>query len=426
VCGITDFMRGMLIAGGLVLLASFCFGQTRRLWVLRDSGEMVEYDPASFAVKQELKLPPEAAQSPQNVSVNRLGQILFVPTVSFPLADSDLQSSPKAWLWNGRAGSSLELGVKREVAKTGSNQAVTDTVATILLSADGAHLFWFANQQRRLQREDIDLSATTSWQAWRTDLSGAGREDLTSARLPDCTCSTGACEESCPTGVVWAPDEGLADFFVMSQFMAGKDEPSYRASTIYREQDGKWTGTATAEPLRRLLDGTSNGDVVVEAIPDTGCCGWSNQSDDQTLVIANGKATAVFDEQTTYKNADYDVSFYTSNARLSLDLKSVAMTIVATAQANQPIQLSEQGQANPEESKQIRKSLAELPAVDIKNIDDPAQKIAFLPRSLLVGWVGEKELLLVEDHFLVNYNVATGARKKSAVRVEDAGHVFLR
>lgn len=419
-------MRGMLIACGLVLLAGLCFGQTKRLWVLKESGEMVEYDPASFAVKQRVKLPPEAAQSPQNVSVNRWGQILFVPTVSLPLGDSDLQSQPKAWLWNVQAATSLELGVKREAARTGSNQAVTDAVATILLSADGKHLFWFANQQRRLQREDIDLSAATAWQAWRTDLSGAGRQDLTSANLPDCTCSTGACEESCPTGLVWAPDEGLADFFVMTQFVAGKDEAAYKASTIYREQDSKWTGTATAEPLRRMLDATPNGDAMVEAIPDTGCCGWSNQSDDQTLVIANGKSTAVFDEQSTYKNADYDVSFYTSNARLSPDLKSVAMTIVATAQANQPIQLAEQGQANPEESKQIRKALAELPAVEIKNIDDPAQRAAFLPHAVLVGWIGEKELLLVEDHLLVNYNVATGARKKSAVRVEDAGRVFLR
>jgi len=32
----------------------------------------------------------------------------------------------------------------------------------------------------------------------------------------------------------------------------------------------------------------------------------------------------------------------------------------------------------------------------------------------------------VEDHILVGYNVATGARRKSTVKVEDALHVFLR
>ena len=37
------------------------------------------------------------------------------------------------------------------------------------------------------------------------------------------------------------------------------------------------------------------------------------------------------------------------------------MTIMATTQANKPIQLAQQGQANPAESESIRKSLAELP-----------------------------------------------------------------
>ena len=60
--------------------------------------------------------------------------------------------------------------------------------------------------------------------------------------------------------------------------------------------------------------------MIVEAIPDTGCCGWSNQSNDQTLVLSDGKKITVFDEQATYKNPDYDVSFYTSNARLSPEL----------------------------------------------------------------------------------------------------------
>ncbi|HEV3039243.1 MAG TPA: hypothetical protein VHA33_15820, partial [Candidatus Angelobacter sp.] len=103
-----------------------------------------------------------------------------------------------------------------------------------------------------------------------------------------------------------------------------------------------------------------------------------------------------------------------------------AMTIAATAQANKPIQLSEQGQANPEESKQIRKAVAEVPAVEVKSMEDLPRRIAFLPHAALVGWISEKELLIVEDHVLVAYNVGTGARRKSAIRVEDAARVFLR
>ena len=104
----------------------------------------------------------------------------------------------------------------------------------------------------------------------------------------------------------------------------------------------------------------------------------------------------------------------------------IAMTIAATAQANKPIQLAEDGQANPEESLRIRKALGELPVVEIKSLGDTPKRIAFVAHAALVGWISEKEVLLVEDHILVGYNVATGARRKSTVKVEDALHVFLR
>jgi hypothetical protein len=140
---------------------------------------------------------------------------------------------------------------------------------------------------------------------------------------------------------------------------------------------------------------------------------------------------SLFDEQAAYKNPDYDVSFYTENGKLSHNLSSVALTIVATSQANKPIQLAEDGQANPEESQRIRKALLDLPAVEVKRIDgksnqDSPRRIAFLPHATLVGWINDKEILIVEGHLLVAYNVASGARRKSSVRVDDAGHVFLR
>lgn len=400
--------------------------QTKRLWVLRASGEMVEYDPSTFAAKGTIKVPADVAAAPQSVSVNHLGQILFAPLVSLPLADTDVASPHKTWFWNGHAASMIDLGVKREVATTGSNQAVTETAPTVFLAADGAHLYWFANQARRLQREGFDLSTETAWQAWRTDLTGPAREDLASVKLPDCRCPTGSCEESCPYGVVWAPENGIEKYFLMTQFVAGKTGAEYRSTTRYEDQSGKWTPAALPEPLKRMLDAASGGAVLLEAIPDTSCCGWSNQSDDQTLVVGNGQTVSVFDEQSTYKNPDYDVSFFTANARFSPDLGDVAITITATSHANQPIQLAEQGQANPEESKQIRKALADLPAVEVKSLGDTPRRIAFISHASLVGWISEKELLLVEDHALVDYNVTTGMRKRSIVKVDDPARVFLR
>ena len=114
------------------------------------------------------------------------------------------------------------------------------------------------------------------------------------------------------------------------------------------------------------------------------------------------------------------------NARLSPEGRSIAMTIVATAQSNKPIQQSEQGQANPEESQHIRKALADLPAIVCEDRRGYSETGCLVPHATLVGWISEKEMLIVEDHLLIGYNVATGARRKSTVRVEDAAHVFLR
>jgi hypothetical protein len=411
---------------GVLLLSAPLLAQGTRLWVLRSPGEMVEYDPATFAVKQTVKVPAEAMPSPGNISVNRLGQILIAAPVSLPLSKEDAEAPHRVWFWNGHAAIMIDQGVKREVTGAGSNEAVTEMAPAVYLSADGMHLFWFANQARRLQREGVDLSTKTTWQAWQTDLQGAGREELATVKFPDCRCETGTCEETCPYGEFWAPESGVDKFFLMTQFVPGQSEPEYKSSTRYQAQGGKWAANAMPEPLMRVLDSTPGGDMIVEAIPDAGCCGWSNQSDDQTLVLSDGKKRTVFDERATYQNPDYDVSFYTSTARLSPELGAVAMTIASTAEPNKPMQLAEDGQANPEESQRIRKAMTELPAVEVKSMEDAPRRVAFVPHAVLVGWISEKEILIVEDHLLVAYNVATGARRKSSVRVEDAARVFLR
>ncbi|GEM_PF-517163 len=425
--GPENFMRHILrMMLTLLLVTAPLLGQGKRLWVLSGPGNIVEYDPATFAEKQTVKVPVDLVQSPERVRVNRAGQILFAWPVSLPLGDEDVAAAHKVWFWNGHNAATIDQGVMREVHGTGSNEAVTEVAPIPFLSSDGGHLFWFANSARRLQREGLDLSTVTTWQAWRTDLEGGGREDLAAAKFPDCRCETGTCDETCPYGDFWAPESGVDKFFLMTQFVAGQTEPDYKASTMYLEQNGKWTANALPAPLLRVLDASPGGDVIVEAIPDSGCCGWSNESDDQTLMLSNGKQRTVFDERAQYQNPDYDVSFYTSNARLSPDLGRVAMTIVSTAEANKPIQLADQGQANPEESQRIRKALTELPAVEVKSMEDVPRRVAYLPHAALVGWLSDKELLIVEDHTLVVYSLGTGERRKSGIRVPDAGKVFLR
>jgi hypothetical protein len=409
----------------VLMLSAALAAQGKRLWVLRAAGEMAEYDPATFTLKQAVKVPVEALASPQSLSVNHLGQMLFAAPVSLPLTEGDFTAERKVWLWDGRATASLTRDVARTTSTTGSNLAITETAPAPYLAEDGAHLYWFSNQARRLQRDGVDLSTKTTWLAWQTDLADAGRQDVASTALPDCSCPTGGCEETCPYGDVWIPDDGVGKFFLLTQLVSGKNQPAYKATSLYEESAGKWSATPFDPPLRRALD-AANAATILEAIPDTGCCGWANQSDDQTLLHLHGKTVTVFDELAAYKNPDYDVSFYTDTGKLSPDLSAVALTIVATSQPNTPIQLAEQGQANPEESQRIRKALLDLPAVEVKSVEDAPRRLAFLPQATLVGWINEKEILIVEGHLLVAYTVASGARRKSTIRVEDAAHVFLR
>ena len=183
----------------LLLIAAPLFAQTKHLWVLQSSGEVIEYDPSTFALQQRVKVPADALKSPSNISVNRQGQILFAPTISLPLSEADATDPHKIWIWNGHTATSIDQAVEHKSEDHGSNQAVTESAPFSYLSADGNHLFWFANQSRRLQREEVDLSTTVTFQAWRTDVEGKAREEVTSTKLPDCRCPTGSCDESCPS-----------------------------------------------------------------------------------------------------------------------------------------------------------------------------------------------------------------------------------
>jgi hypothetical protein len=416
--------------GCLVLL--FCCSltaQSKRLWVVHEPGEITEYDPATFAAEQTLKLPPGAIATPQGLSINALGQMLFVPAVSLPLDESDLAGNRRFWFWDGHATTTLPRDLARTTGTTGSNLAIDESVAAPYLSADGSHFYWFSNQAHRLQRGGVDLSTKNTWAAWQTDLAEANRQNLATVSMLECSCPTGGCEETCPYGQVWVPEEGVGNFFLLTRFITGKDQPTYKSSFLYRESSGKWNAAEITPPVRRVLD-AAGADTILEAVPDTGCCGWMNLSDDQTLLRLYDRTLTVYDERAEYKNPDYDVSFYTENGGLSPDLDAVAFTIVATAGPNQPIQLAQQGQADPQESERIRKSLFDLPAVELRTLDtkngEASHRTQFLPHATFVGWINEKEILMVVDHLLVIYKVNDKARRKSDIRVEDAAHVFLR
>jgi len=414
------------LAWCLILVLSLRLqAQTSRLWVLEAPGSVVEYDPITFAKKRSRSVSEEVLKTPHVLQINHQGQMLYAPNPEDPSPDVG-KGQTTFWFWNDESAARLGRDSIRTASPSGSNQKVTEAAPLPTLSSDGTHLFWFSNQFVKLQRDNIDLAVTTTVSVWRTDLGGKQREDLASFELPECRCSTGSCSETCPEAAFWAPEGGVSDFFLLTQFVPGQTETKYLASSLYTGSGASWNPNQLLRPLQRVLDAADGGSVIIDAIPDTGCCGWENQSDDQTLLFSYGRKATLFDERGQYDNPDYDVSFFTANAKLSPHLSSVAMTIAASAKSNLPIQLSEEGQARPAESQRIRKALTQLPAVQVVSAIDPSKRTAFLPHSTLVGWLSEKEILIVENHLLVAYNVVSGARRTSQIKIEDASFAFVR
>jgi hypothetical protein len=418
----TELSKRLLLV--LCLVASAA-AQGRRVWVLKEPDAIVEYDPVTFAPKPAIKVPEEVPKAARILQINREGQMLFAPNTDDPSPDVG-KNGDRFWFWDGQSATTLGRETIRVSSSSGSNQKVTESAPWPFLSEYGSRLFWFTNQFNKLTRDNVDLSVSTTFRAWQSGLTGAQKEDLTSIDFPECRCTTGSCAETCPEVRFWIPDEGVGDYFMLTRVVQGTTETKYLSSSLYLQSGGVWTATELKQPLQRVLDSAEHGAVILSQILDIGCCGWENQSDDQTVLLSKGKTLEVFDEREQYKNPDYDVSFFTENAKLSPSLGLIAMTIEASAKSSAPIQLSEQGQGNPAESLRIHKALADLPAVQVVTTEDPVKRTAFLPHAVLVGWLNESEILIVENHLLVAYNVRSGTRRKSTIKVEDPSLAFIR
>ena len=399
--------------------------QSVRLWVLTEPKSILEYDPVTFARKQVVSVPDEVLKAARIFQINRKGQMLFAPNSDDPSPDVG-KGEDKFWLWDGHAATLLGRETIRISSQAGSNQKVTEASPWLFLSADGNHLFWFSNQFSKLTRENVELSVNTTFRAWQSDLTGKAKHDLATFDFPECRCATGTCSETCPEARFWVPDGGVEDYFFLTRVTQGQTETKYLSSTLYQESETTWTGKDLPEPLQRVLDIGEHGSLVISAVLDTGCCGWENQSNDQTILSTDGKTVVLFDERVQFKNPDYDVSFFTENAKISPEHAHVAITIEASAKSSAPIQLSEQGQANPAESLRIRKALTDLPVVEVVSAVDPSKRSAYLPHAFLIGWLNAKEILIVENHVLVAYNVSAGTRRRSTIKVTDPSFVFIR
>jgi hypothetical protein len=425
-------MTKLALALSLLFASSLANAQpAKRLWVLQAPDVVVEYDPSTFVLRSSHKVPAASYKSPQDLQINGKGQMLFLQTVvREPDGLVHESSAPKVWFWDGSSAKFLTRTIADSHAPSGGNVLVSSARPQCFLAADGAHLFWFENRHRTLQAPDSaqDISTETTFHAWQTDLSGEHSEEIATHSFSPCKCETAVCSETCPEASWWLPDSGLDDLFIVTNWVPGQIQPRYQASFLYRASTRGWTETPLPQAVEQVLDSSSRGGgfALIHAIADGGCCGWVNESDNQTLLTKNGKAVVLFDEFRKYHNQDYDVSFFTADAKLSPDSTLVALTVTAASDHGVELPLSDGGKASAAELSRIKEALAELPAVEVLRVNAPPRPIAAITHATLVGWVDDQEILLIESGRLVSYNVLSGKRKTSEIKVPNEYYAFLR
>ncbi|MCX6542794.1 MAG: hypothetical protein NTV05_00060 [Acidobacteria bacterium] len=401
----------------------------KQLWVLQGPDQIVEYDAITFASRRTLTVPRRLIEHPEYLSINATGQMLFLPLEGVQWGGGEMATAAdRVWFWDGRQAREWKLEGPKTSGVSAGTPTVTETTRRWCLSARGEALYWFENRFEKITNGlGLERSVRSAARVWRTNLAGDGPETIaTLASAGWCQCTTGTCSESCPEWSFWAPDGVVDDFFLVTRMTPGQIGSSYHESVLYQRSGRTWRGTKLPEPVERPLAGSPNGGVLVAAVPDGGCCGWENESNDQTLFLRNRKASVLYDETRRYDNRNYDVSFFTADARLTVGNGMLAHTIVSTARSGGDIRLSLDGKANPEELARMRTAIAELPAVEILQLGDPPRSTVIIHQAELVGWLSDRELLLAQNGRLVVYDSRGNRVKETSIRVRTAADAFLR
>ncbi|MBI2458907.1 MAG: hypothetical protein HYV46_22595 [candidate division NC10 bacterium] len=399
----------------------------KRLFVLQKaSGAVIEYDLKTGTPVNSVPVPPETFKQDHPIVVSHRGEVL----ISFYRPDGDAVLM-RHWLWDGAKAQILTPKVSPADDSDGW------AYPRALLSADGGNPFWYKTDMKvsgKADAEGSEQAVTPTFQMFRGTLSGPGAEKILQRAFAECKCSTGACSETCSVGWAWAPHGVIQDFFFVTYFVPGQLQPSYESTYLFTKRGDKWTGQKRAEASEEILDAKRRGEIMVEAVPDAGCCGWANDSSDMTIVRRSGSRITIFDEWSRYNNQRYDVSFFSSNAEISPDGSRVAHTITSSMDAGGPsreirlgsdVPLSEK--LTPEEIAKLREVIARHPLVEVVALDSPSRLSLSIQQATLIGWLSDKELLILKDKKLHIVNAQDGKTIRTLpLSVDRAEYVFLR
>ena len=387
------------------------------LWVVQPPGEVVAFDFSDFSRVGGVRIPPTAFNDPSKLSINGVGQILV------QLDDGHL------WIWDGASAKTLSVtpDAHGAVSRPGPKPP---PLRRWLLGDDGGTLFVLEATSRQ-QLEFRADTLTTTLRVRATDLFQRAREQIFAGQSPPCQESE---EQSdfrvpCPDPAIWAPGGVVRDYFVLSRCEENAQLAQYRDDfttvichhELWVRSTLGWraseVGTWGDLPL---LDVGANGSSWAQADKDGGCCGAENVSSNQMTFANSDTSVILFDEWSRFHNQNSEVSFFTATARIAPGSNRVAFTVHATASAAATLPPASGGHPDTLELPAIHRALAELPLVEIDEMQPGPVLLLQLTHAELVGWASDSEVVVVEKGRLVLVDVVTKRRRESGIAVRSA------
>jgi len=375
-------------------------------------GEVVAFDLADFSRVGGVRIPREAFDDPGRLSINGVGQML----VSL---DAD-----HLWLWDGEAAKTLAAPPGLPQAMASGEPAVP--LRQWLLGNDRRSVY-LLQRESRIGRGAATDSAPAILVVRATNLTLQPQEQI--AAIPDPPCETtmepDATPFSCADPDLWVPGGVVRDFLLLTywkqdHYPGFEDAIGASCHSLLLRRDAK--GWRASEPSiwceEPLLDMAAGGSAWVQAEGEAGCCGGLNEDSNVTRFMNADSSHTVFDEWTRFHNRNYDVSFFTANAIISPDGMRVAYTVHTTA-FSQEIPVSREGHPDTLELASIRRSLTDLPLVEIHEVRPHPMDLQRLSHCELIGWASDSEVIVVEKRHVVAVDVTTGRRRQSGINVRD-------
>jgi len=384
------------------------------LWVVQPPGQLVALDLPDFQRVGGVRIPPAAFNDPSRISVNGRGQFLV------QLDDDHL------WVWNGAHVDTLPVvpvGASRTTSRTN-----TMPLRRWLLGDDGNSLFVLEGETSK--QDPAADTAVTPLVVRETTLSQKPRGVVLATKRAPCWKPTDLSLEPCPDPSLWAVGGVVRGCFVLSHWEPDPRETvelpaAWCRNTLYASGPKAWRASDLGGwGDRPLLDMSLDGSEQVWDEREAGSSSSMNEDSDRAVLATADTAVVIFDEWSTFGNRDYDVSFFASDARISPGGRRIAYTVKSTWVASTDVRVSAEGHADSLVLASIRRSLADLPLVDVVEVGAGVRRLQRIAHAELVGWASDSELLVVQKRRVVAVDVRTGTRRPSGIEVRTAADAF--